>query len=145
MFFKGNKSDENRTQPCAAPAVLGMSGIVCRPMPERRKTWRVVLQTALDYTVGWVRFDAVTRKWVARSPGDEAGKRAAQIRRFDYQNEAVTWLLDREPAGRSERPKKRSLPLPAAWDKRPIDNTMCNHMDMTSDEVVKELRGENVL
>jgi len=145
MFFKANKSDENRPRPCAAPAVLGMSEIVCRPMPERRKTWRVVLQTALDYTVGWVRFDAVTRKWVARSPGDEAGKRAAQIRRFDYQNEAVTWLLDREPAGRSERPKRTSLPLETVPARQSIDNTTCNHLDVSSDAVVQELRGETVL
>lgn len=65
----------------------------CQQMPGRLETYRITVNDG-DITLGYLRLDIPSKKWIARTPG--SARRAADLKRFLEKDAAVAWLQARE-------------------------------------------------
>ena len=68
--------------------------VFCQPMPNRLATFKVMAANS-NMTLGFLRLDAETQKWIARTTG--SATRAADLRLFFAKDDAIKWLRGRKP------------------------------------------------
>lgn len=66
--------------------------VVCQSIPGRLATYKII--AACGTTLGFLRLDVSTQKWIARTTG--SATRASDLRQFFGKDDAIQWLSARK-------------------------------------------------